>query len=191
MDLDKIKNTWQNTEIKSSLTEENIQQILSQKGQSAFNKIKFYEKTGIILFPLLIILNIYFIVAVNRLNVEVSLLLPYFFTISSLSFWIWNIYKFVFLKRINLDTANIMSILRAVETYKKYMSSETIILLIWITIFIVLLMVQLPPTITTSTKVIIGSISWIVIVVTITAAYQATTKRNLQKLEKEINKTNN
>lgn len=191
MDLDKIKNTWQNTEIKSSLTEENIQQILSQKGQSAFNKIKFYEKTGIILFPLLIILNIYFIVAVNRLNVEVNLLLAYFFTISSLSFWIWNIYKFVFLKRINLDTANIMSILRAVETYKKYMSSETIILLIWITIFIVLLMVQLPPTITTSTKVIIGSISWIVIVVTITAAYQATTKRNLQKLEKEINKTNN
>lgn len=189
MDLNKIKDTWQNTEIKVRLNEEKIQQMVSSKGQSAFSKLKYYENLELIVFPFIILLNITFIAAVQYLKTNISIILPTFTAGSCFCFWIWSIYKFRFLKKVNLIKMNIIDIVKAVDIYKKYMRKEYIIILVWITIFAILCVWQTSTLLTLEVRIMIGIVVWAITILATNAAYTSTTKKHLKQIEKEIDKT--
>lgn len=121
MDLDNIKKVWQVTDIKPAISDEKIQKILDNKGKSAFEKLVKYEKIGLILGAICIPISFTF-----RDTATII-----FYLCSILLILIWQVYKYKFLKGINLSEMGIIEISTKINRYKKYISREFIIGIAW------------------------------------------------------------
>lgn len=131
MDLDNIKKTWQQAELKPTIGEEKIQKMLDNKGQSAFNSIIRYEKFGII--GLIICLLVAYPVFSRHMPVF------YTYLITCLLGVAWQIYKFRTLKNANIADAGITDVAKLYYRYRKMIIKEFIVGLVWFLFFVILL----------------------------------------------------
>lgn len=130
MDLDNIKKTWQETEIKPTIDNEKIQKMISNEGRSAFNSLLRYEKIGIIL--LIVCIPMIFALSLRHTPVIV------FYLFSVVVFLVWQVYKFKKLRRINLSEMGITEISNHFYWYRKVILKEFVAGLVWFIFFFIL-----------------------------------------------------
>lgn len=186
MDLDKLKNTWQNAEIKLTMNENQIQQILNNKGKSAFNKLIRYEKIGFIVSFLLIIASIGLIIF-SQIALKIKDdYFPLFFCVSTILISIWQGYKYKFLNKIDTLKMDILQVSQNINTYKKYIVGEWIVAIIWtIAMFLIFFINKLPNISLLYFTMIILAISAYAILITF-IIYKLTISRYLINIEESI-----
>ena len=186
MDLDKLKNTWQNAEIKLTMNENQIQQILNNKGKSAFNKLIRYEKIGFIVSFLLIIASIGIII-LSQIALKIKDdYFPLFFCVSTILISIWQGYKYKFLNKIDTLKMDILQVSQNINTYKKYIAGEWIVAIIWtIAMFLIFFINKLPNISLLYFIMIILAISAYAILITF-IIYKLTISRYLINIEESI-----
>lgn len=127
MDLDEIKKDWQQAVLKPMLNEENITQMISNEGKSAFNKIKRYELLGMIgmvfFYPLIVPLFRY-------------LELQVFFIVMCILGFFWQAYKYRLLKKMDLLRMPVITISDFYVRYRKYILIEFWVGMVWYIIFV-------------------------------------------------------
>lgn len=187
MDLDKLKETWQSAEIKSSIDEDKIQRILNFRGQRAFNKIRLYEKSSLIASATMIFVGILFIILSysSVLNTE-KIIVPIFITISSILIFIWNIYKIRFFNKIDIARMDVISISKSMNTYKKYLATEGIIAFAWTVAFAAIFVSSLMFHLNWIKQIIFGVSICIFISLISYLAYKFTIKKDLKTIKKSI-----
>lgn len=186
MDLDKLKNTWQKAEIKLTMNENQIQQILNNKGKSAFNKLIRYEKIGFIVSFLLIIASIGLII-LSQIALKIKDdYFPLFFCVSTIFISIWQGYKYKFLNKIDTLKMDILQVSQNINTYKKYIAGEWIVAIIWtIAMFLIFFINKLPNISLLCFIMIILAISAYAILITF-IIYKLTISRYLINIEESI-----
>ncbi|GAB6010379.1 hypothetical protein [Dysgonomonas reticulitermitis] len=130
MDLDNIKKTWQQTDLKPTIGEEKIQKMLGNKGQSAFNSIMRYEKYSII--GLIACILIAYPLFSRHMPVF------YFYLIACIIGIIWQVYKFSLLKNANIAELSITKAAKFYYQYKGMIIKELIISCVLFFFFVVL-----------------------------------------------------
>ncbi|MDU1889934.1 MAG: hypothetical protein E6767_04525 [Dysgonomonas sp.] len=130
MDLDNIKKTWQETEINPDIGKDKIQKMIDNDGQSAFNKLLFYEKIAIL--GLVICIPIGLGLFNKYLPVSIVYILSIIFGI------VWQIYKYKSLQRINVAEMSITEVAASFYKYRKCILKEFYIGLVWFVAFFAL-----------------------------------------------------
>lgn len=127
MDLDNIKKTWQETEIKPTIDTEKIQKMISNEGRSALENLLWYEKLGMWLtIPCLLVL-------LTTWHIHKSVFVMSIFII--IGALIWQIYKLSFLKKLDVVSMNILEISSHINRYKTYVSRELIAGVVVLSVF--------------------------------------------------------
>lgn len=176
MDLDNIKKTWQETNITPSIDEQKIEKMLSNEGHSAFNSLLKYEKMGRV--AMIICLLIAYPIFSNHLSVLII------YTISVILGFFWQMYKVRKLKKVDIAHQSITEISNQVYWYRKIISKEFIIGIIWF-IGVVLLLGYLEfseKSMRPATFIIAMSIAFIGVLITYKILYW----NNIKKLEDAI-----
>ncbi|WP_165020165.1 hypothetical protein [Dysgonomonas sp. ZJ279] len=122
MDLDNIKKSWQEREIKPTISEEKIQRMLDNRGKNALENLMTFEKWILIIAALCVPIIAIF---------EKPYYLMIFCLISFICGLTWQIYKYRFLKKINLSEMSILETSIAITKYKRYILREIIVGIIW------------------------------------------------------------
>ena len=130
MDLDNIKKTWQQTNLKSTVDDYKIRKMLDNKGQSAFNSIMRYEKYGII--GLVVCMLIAY-----PLFSEYKMVF-YSYLVTCLVGIVWQIYKFRLMKNANIAELSITKAAKFYYQYRAMIVKELIVGCVWFLFFIVL-----------------------------------------------------
>ena len=130
MDLDNIKKTWQETDLKPDMDETKIRQMLSNSGQSAFNSLLRYESVGLI--ATIICLPLGYFMFSKYLAVCLTFILP------TLLFVCWHIYKLRRLKKVDMATMSITEVSSHIYWYRKAILKEIIFGTIWFFAFFVM-----------------------------------------------------
>ena len=128
MELDNIKRNWQNTSIKPVLEEDQIRRMVSNISGSAYSNLLKYEKIGIFVF--LLCLGVFFVFKEPFLRC--------FYLTSGLFGIFWQIYKYRYLKQIDLLNDNIIDVASKITMYKKYLGREIVIGIVWAFLFFAL-----------------------------------------------------
>lgn len=131
MDLDKLKETWQSAEIRSSINEGKIQQMLDNRGKTALEKLIRYEKR----FFWLYVGCILFLPMFWSMNIVLFAI----YLISIILGCIWQQYKYMHIKDTDLLEMDVLTVSSRITNYKKYIFWEFIIGLVYTFLFIVLL----------------------------------------------------
>lgn len=119
MDLDNLKKTWQQTEIKPSITDDKIQEMLDNKGQSAFARLIQYDRLFLwLLIPCLL---------VGALFYSMSLGLGIAYSILIIISFFWQRYKIKFMKGVDLSLMGILEVSKCILQYKKYIIYEMVV----------------------------------------------------------------
>ena len=127
MDLDNIKKTWQETEIKSSVGEDKIRKMLNNTGKSALERLIKYEKIFLwTMIPCILAGVLFYHMHDVTGIIYFALLVVNFF---------WQIYKIRFLKRIDVSSMNVMEVSKSITRYRQYLNYELIGGSIFIVIF--------------------------------------------------------
>lgn len=127
MDLDNIKKSWQETEIKPTINDDKIQQMLNNKGKGAFEKLK---KTEVVFFWLLIpcvFAGVIFLSMHWLPGALYGALLVYAF--------FWQRYKIRYLNRIDLSAMTVLEASKAITKYKKFLYREIMVGIVFIPVF--------------------------------------------------------
>lgn len=127
MDLDNIKKTWQQAEIKPTIDEGKIQKMLDNRGQSAFNSIIKYEKVGMI--GLIICALVSYPIFHKHMPVFWGYLVTCFIGIA------WQYHKFRSLKNANIAESGIVEVSKFYYKYRKKVINELIVCVIWLLLF--------------------------------------------------------
>jgi len=127
MDLDNIKKTWQQTDIRPDIGDDKIRKMLSNEGHSAFNSLLKYEKIGMWLMVgcLLLAYPLFF----KYLPIYI------YYVLSVVAGFFWQIYKIRKLKKLDIAQMNITEISNRIYSYRKIIHKEFIVGLIWFVIF--------------------------------------------------------
>ena len=131
MDLDNIKKTWQQADIRPDIDDDKIRKMLSNEGHSAFNSLLRHEKIGIV--GLLLCFPIGYLVFEKYMPVAVC------FIISTLLAFAWQLYKYRRLKKVDMAQLNITEISNQIYSYRKIIYKEFIVGLIWFIAFVLFL----------------------------------------------------
>ncbi|MDR2955431.1 MAG: hypothetical protein LBV43_10150 [Prevotella sp.] len=123
MELDNIKKTWQENEIKPSIDEEKIRRMLNNRSKNAFNRLFMVEMVYFILLIPCIFAGVWF----YNLHPIPGIL---YFAGLVVSF-VWQWYKISYLKKIDLIEMGILDVSKRITTYKKYLSYEIFIGAAW------------------------------------------------------------
>ncbi|MDR1882437.1 MAG: hypothetical protein LBR26_06605 [Prevotella sp.] len=131
MDLDNIKKTWRETEIKPAIDNEKIQKMISNEGQSAFEKLLCYEKLGMwVMIPCIPLLGV--------LYWKDEYIPVFIMIIFGCLCGISQIYKFLFLKKTDVMNMNILEISLHMNKYKVYIYAELIVGIIFLSVIFAL-----------------------------------------------------
>lgn len=135
MDLDNIKKTWSEHNTTPVLCEDKIHNIINQRAKTALDRLISFEVFGcLLLLPLLF---------VPYLHAQVFPKMPYpvftkyFYIISCIIGFFWQLYKYRLLRSINISHASIVSCSKNISKYRLYISIEAILgtLLVFVFIF--------------------------------------------------------
>jgi len=135
MDLDKIKEVWKDTDIKSSLSEDKICKMLGNKGKSALSRLIMYETISLCVLPFLTFLPFVY----NHFFKSTSY--PLFSICLFVGFCVvaffWEIFKLRLLKKIDPNNMDILLGSKYMTRYRKYVHYELIVGLCWLIVFTV------------------------------------------------------
>lgn len=131
MDLDNIKKTWQQTDIKPDIDEENICKMLSNEGHSAFNSLLRHEKMGRIMMVVCLL------IAYPLFSRYFPVLILYI--VSAVFAFFWQTYKIKKLRKIDMMQQSITEISTQVYWYRKTIFKEFVAGIIWFIAFVMLL----------------------------------------------------
>ncbi|MBK5720470.1 hypothetical protein JGH11_06260 [Dysgonomonas sp. Marseille-P4677] len=131
MDLDNIKKTWQETNLKPTINEDKIRKMISNKGKSAFRRLLFHEKLG--LFILIIFIPIGYFVLERHTSMRVIYL------ITTLSGIVWQLYKINRLKKVDLQLMTITQVSKHIHWYRTAILKEISFGVVWFILFFILL----------------------------------------------------
>jgi hypothetical protein len=123
MDLDNIKSKWNQIDITSSVSEDEIKQILKKKGKTGLNKLIRLEIIFLVTSVLLIgapFLHNYFFT--EQLGYTKSLKI--LFISYCIFFIVWQNIKLRHLLKINIDKNNLMTCSSQVLRYRRYLTFE-------------------------------------------------------------------
>ena len=129
MDLDNIKKTWQETNIKPGIDDEKIRKMLSNEGHSAFNSLLRYEKLGIAV--LVICLPLGYLLFSKYTPLALC------FIGSNLLALLWQIYKLRKLKQVDMVTMSITEVSCHIYWYRKIIIREFFVGAIWLICFFI------------------------------------------------------
>lgn len=139
MDLDKVKKSWQEARIAHIVDDDKIQRMIDNKGQGAYAVLIRRERN--ILWMGLALPIVFWI-------------LDYFYSFSSVAILfyaacvagtIWQSYKYAYLKKLNVEKANIITVSKHFTRYIKYIIIEFILMSIWVLIFLTVFIFTVPP----------------------------------------------
>jgi len=129
MDLDNIKKTWQETDIKPDIDNEKIRKMLSNEGHSAFNSLLRYERLGIAV--LLLCLPLGYLVFSKYLPLALC------FIGSALLALLWQVFKLRKLKQMDMATMSITEVSCHVYWYRKIIIREFFVGAVWLICFFI------------------------------------------------------
>ena len=129
MDLDKMKNAWQEADIKPNVRDEKIKQMLENRGQWAFGRLLSIEKIGVICVFICIPLWIGIFLLDKYLD-NISIF-SIFMLVSLTLVSVWQIMKYRFLRKIDV-TKGLVLVSSQIVRYKKLLSTELIIAVVWV-----------------------------------------------------------
>lgn len=135
MDLDKLKDTWNKTDIQPKIDDEKIIRMLDKKGKGALQRLLWFEWFGAILVPILTVVAFIF----NQYNPKVpysTFTTIWFYSFCILAFF-WQIFKLRLLKKMSPEDNDILTSLKTITSYKKYIRYELFIGCIWLIIFVI------------------------------------------------------
>lgn len=119
MDLDNLKKTWQEAEIKPTIDDAKIQKMLDNKGQGAFAKLIKYDQLFIKLLIPCAFAEILFFYLSTWLGIIYGILFIYSF--------FWQRYKIRFMKGFDLSAMGILEASKCILRYKKFIIYEMVI----------------------------------------------------------------
>lgn len=128
MELDSLKKSWQEANIKPAMDENKIQHMINNQGRSAFSSLLTYEKIGIIIAIICLPLSLIF--------KDIALIILYLISVPIII--TWQVYKYKYLKKIDLTSMNILEVSKRIIKYRKYLSIEFIVAIVWAIIFCLL-----------------------------------------------------
>lgn len=135
MDLDKLKDTWNKTDIQPEIDDEKIIRMLDKKGKGALQRLLWFECLGVILVPVLVVMVFIY----NQCNPKVPysiFTIIWFYSFCTLVFF-WQIFKLKLLKRINPENNDILTSFKTITRYKKYVRYELFVGCVWLIIFVI------------------------------------------------------
>lgn len=182
MDLDKLKKTWQETNITPNLDDSSIERMLNNQGKGAIAALLHTEK----LFFKLLIISCLIGCALELFHTYISI----FFVALLIPGSAWAIYKINLLKKIDPLAMGILEISKAIAHYKKILIWEILTSLPLLILFFALYIpFIIKPIDTTLPKhfVLIGVIVSIVLVAAICIPiYKNMYFNNIKKIEESI-----
>ncbi|NDV94403.1 hypothetical protein D0T84_05645 [Dysgonomonas sp. 521] len=129
MDLDNIKKTWQETEIKPTIDECKIQKMLDNKGQGAFERLIKYDKLFLwLLIPCFFAGILFFYMHYIPGTIYFIMMIYSFF---------WQRRKLKFMGAVNLSEMGILEVSKAITKYKKTILYEIMIGVVCLVVFFV------------------------------------------------------
>ncbi|MDH6355163.1 cbb3-type cytochrome oxidase subunit 3 [Dysgonomonas sp. PH5-45] len=135
MDLDNLKAKWNEIDVTPTISEDKIQQMVNNKGKSALGKLLRLEKIGLVV--LFLCIGIPFLhnhLSHERLGYTPFLLYGYILLCVGGIFW--QYYKIKLLRGINLDKLDIVTCLKSILRYKKYINNELFVGIIILILFL-------------------------------------------------------
>ncbi|MDF9830066.1 hypothetical protein [Parabacteroides sp. PF5-6] len=121
MDLDQMKKEWQETPLEVNVGEEKIGQMIGNEGRSAFRKLLRNEQIAIIVAVLCALIS----------GIFKYPELVWFYRITIALGFCWQIYKVVYLRRVDLINMSILEISRSYIRYRKMAIYEIVLGLVW------------------------------------------------------------
>ena len=122
MKLDNMKKNGEKLNFISNLNENGVQQILNQRGQSAFQGLVEHEKRNkslcIMISSVMILLFLFY---------KAEIFMHLIIAGVALLIYPWEIYKYRFLRKINIVDVSIASILKPYLKFKNYIKREIIV----------------------------------------------------------------
>lgn len=181
MELDKLKKSWQQAEIKSSIDEDKIQRIINNRGKSAFNtllkleRISFYASFCCIFFAVFIFFLSY------TLGIVYSLLIPVAVY--------WQSYKIRYLKKTDFVQMNVLEISKHINKYKLFIKKELIAVTGFVVVFFGIYAFELEYIFThlpLSMRAVIIGASVFITVLLLYLVYRFLYMDNIKKIEQAI-----
>ncbi|MFV0418172.1 MAG: hypothetical protein ACK5KT_05535 [Dysgonomonas sp.] len=188
MDLDNIKKSWQNADVKPIINEDKIQRILDNRGKGAFDALLKYDKLFFwLLIPcfLLGLLISFFMHPLPGIFYSILVIIGFF----------WQAYKIKVLKSFDLSAMGILEVSKCITKYKKYIVYEILIGLVSIIPFFIFYtyygLPEMFPRLyqgeSASTSLLIILIIEIVLTLIISYwIYKRTYLKNIRKIEKSV-----
>lgn len=138
MELDEIKNAWNDLnnrlEKTEKLNQKIITEMLTNKQKSAKQKLMKYELTFFILSIIFIFYSAFIYIA-GFFNGPVSMLFGIVFAVSA----IWQAYKMYLLKQMKIETENVTSLIQKATQFKVLTRMRTMVGMILMIPFFILL----------------------------------------------------
>ena len=191
MDLDSIKDIWTKTDLTVRVEEGRFEKILSGKVRNALDRLMIFEKTSMYIAIVLTCMpwlhNYLFSIA------QYSLFSKIWFTGFCIIFFFWEIVKIKLLKKIDIEKTDILSSLKYITRYKKYIQYELLIAITWFFIFIfsfVYPLLVFIPDDKYATFFSLVAISIIVSIIAVVLLYRIIYIRNIRKIEDSISEIN-
>lgn len=131
MDLDNIKKSWQETEIRLTIDENKIEKMISNEGQGAYNKLLQYEKFGF--WALIVCIPIGYFLFRKHLPVVILYITYVLFAL------FWQFHKIKKLKSANIQQMSITEVSKHIYQYRKTILKEFTIGIVWFFSFFILL----------------------------------------------------
>lgn len=140
-DLDILKNAWQKAHNDSNvLSEDNIRSILRDKNKSMLDKLIHMEKLFIWLTPLLILIfwGLMYVQSIAKGEFTCGLIwIGSIFTVYCIYVIISQIYKYNYLKKIDMINMSVITVSTLIAKYKRYTTYELIIGMCWAVPFVI------------------------------------------------------
>lgn len=138
MDLDKLKDIWQDAEIKPSITNGEENRLFTFKEQRALNKLQKYENRSFYISIILLVVGIGLTIFALQVAQLINPTIPIFITSTSILLLLWNAYKKLFWQKIDISTTSVIQVSKSIAKYRKYLALENVIAPVWAAIFAII-----------------------------------------------------
>lgn len=188
MDLDNLKKVWNENQIElPSVSDDKILSILKGKGKTALYKLYIWELIGAIIFlPLIIapfIHNKFFILF------QYSKFSQYFLMSFCILGFLWQLYKILILKKVDLKNNSIIMSYKYICRYKLCINIEVFVSLLFISVFMISFFYPLSGSIPDEKRYliyIIVSVWFVIMLVLMWLVYKKFYRKQIRKIEESI-----
>ena len=138
MELDKLKDTWEKvSEIDAKPSDEQILNLLKTSNKSIWNGIVIKEKIGFIIGLIFCILYLLILEKIDDRFYSYLICVAFFIVIP-----IWQLFKWMYLKKIDMINSDILSISKYLNKYRDYNIFEGVMIIIFTILFFVVFSIE-------------------------------------------------